>query len=189
VPERQIAVGNAFEIHPGVKNGLLYEIAQAQLTRDLFPDCPVKYMPPTKHMDGNLFRTHANDTLFNFVSLLTGQSIQTLGVPTEGIFTPHIHDRVLGLECARYVQQFCADLGDEISFRDGGIIQSRASEVLRDAHAILERIANEGLFESIGKRTFGNVSRQLRGGKGYEGVVPMAAGYCNPFLDLMRQAA
>ncbi|HYM53923.1 MAG TPA: lysine 5,6-aminomutase subunit alpha, partial [Solirubrobacteraceae bacterium] len=85
VPDAQIALGDAFEIDVPVRNGLLYEWAQAQLTRELFPDCPVKYMPPTRHMDGNLFRTHASDTLFNLVTIATGQGIQTIGVPTEGI--------------------------------------------------------------------------------------------------------
>ena len=68
VPDAQIALGDAFEIDVPVTNGLLYEWAQAQLTRELFPDCPVKYMPPTRHMDGNLFRTHAADALFNLVT-------------------------------------------------------------------------------------------------------------------------
>ena len=103
VPDAQIALGDAFEIDVPVRNGLLYEWAQAQLTRELFPDCPVKYMPPTRHMDGNLFRTHAADALFNLVTIATGQGIQTIGVPTEGIFTPHIHDRVLGLQNVDYV--------------------------------------------------------------------------------------
>jgi beta-lysine 5,6-aminomutase alpha subunit len=84
MPDSQIALGDAFEIDPPTTNGLLYEWAQAQLTRELFPDCPVKYMPPTRHMDGNLFRTHARDTLFNLVTVATGQGIQTIGVPTEG---------------------------------------------------------------------------------------------------------
>jgi beta-lysine 5,6-aminomutase alpha subunit len=97
MPDEQIALGDAFEIDPPTKNGLLYEWAQAQLTRELFPDCPVKYMPPTRHMDGNLFRTHACDTLFNLITIATGQGIQTAGVPTEGVFTPHLHDRVVGL--------------------------------------------------------------------------------------------
>src|SRR5262249_34874035 len=103
VPEEQIAVGNAFEFHPSTTNGLLYEWAQAQLTRELFPHCPVKFMPPTRHMDGNLFRTHACDSLFNLVTVATGQGIQTIGVPTEGIFTPHVHDRVIGLENVNYL--------------------------------------------------------------------------------------
>ena len=87
VPDEQIAIGDAFEIDPAVRTACCCEWAQAQLTRELFPDCPVKYMPPTRHMDGNLFRTHACDTLFNLVTIATGQGIQTIGVPTEGIFT------------------------------------------------------------------------------------------------------
>ncbi len=143
VPDEQIALGDAFEIDPPVVNGLLFEWAQAQLTRELFPECPVKYMPPTRHMDGNLYRTHACDSLFNLVTIATGQGIQTIGVPTEGIFTPHVHDRVIGLENVNYVFDSARDLGEEIEFKRGGIVQTRAQEVLRGAHELLERIAED----------------------------------------------
>jgi beta-lysine 5,6-aminomutase alpha subunit len=171
VPDEQIALGDAFEIDPPVVNGLLYEWAQAQLTRELFPDCPVKYMPPTRHMDGNLFRTHACDSLFNLVTVASGQGIQTIGVPTEGIFTPHVHDRVIGLENVNYVFSAARDLGDEIEFRRGGIVQTRAQEVLRGAHALLAQIAEEGLFAALrvrrraAPRLGGSRSRGHRGGR------------------------
>ncbi len=139
VPDSQIALGDAYEIDTPIPNSLLYEWAQAQLTRELFPDCPVKYMPPTRHMDGNLYRTHATDSLFNLVTIATGQGIQTIGVPTEGIFTPHVHDRVIGMENVNYVFTAARDLGEEIEFKSGGIIQTRAQEVLAGAHALLQR--------------------------------------------------
>jgi beta-lysine 5,6-aminomutase alpha subunit len=189
VPDGQIALGDAFEIDVPVRNGLLYEWAQAQLTRELFPDCPVKYMPPTRHMDGNLFRTHAADTLFNLVTVATGQGIQTIGVPTEGIFTPHIHDRVLGLQNVDYVFNAAADLGDEIEFKRGGIIQTRAHEVLAGAHQLLERIADVGLFKAIEDASFGDVSRKLDEGRGIEGIVETDEGYFNPIVELMRDPA
>jgi len=189
VPDAQIALGDAFEIDVPVRNGLLYEWAQAQLTRELFPDCPVKYMPPTRHMDGNLFRTHAADTLFNLVTIATGQGIQTIGVPTEGIFTPHIHDRVLGLQNVDYVFNAAHDLGEEIEFKRGGIIQTRAQEVLAGARELLERIAEEGLFQAIDEATFGDVSRRLDEGRGLEGIVDTEPGYFNPVVDLMREAS
>ncbi len=185
VPDAQIALGDAFEIDVPVRNGLLYEWAQAQLTRELFPDCPVKYMPPTRHMDGNLFRTHAADALFNLVTVATGQGIQTIGVPTEGIFTPHIHDRVLGLQNVDYVFNAAADLGDEIEFKRGGIIQTRAQEVLAGAHELLERIAQTGLFQAIDEATFGDVSRKLDEGRGIDGIVACEDGYFNPVVELM----
>jgi beta-lysine 5,6-aminomutase alpha subunit len=185
VPDAQIGLGDAFEIDTPVKNGLLYEWAQAQLTRELFPDCPVKYMPPTRHMDGNLFRTHATDALFNLVTIATGQGIQTIGVPTEGIFTPHIHDRVLGLQNVDYVFNAAHDLGDEIEFKRGGIIQSRAHEVLAGARGLLERIAETGLFTAIEQASFGDVSRKVDEGRGIEGIVETQAGYFNPVVELM----
>jgi beta-lysine 5,6-aminomutase alpha subunit len=186
VPDAQIALGDAFEIDVPVTNGLLYEWAQAQLTRELFPDCPVKYMPPTRHMDGNLFRTHAADTLFNLVTIATGQGIQTIGVPTEGIFTPHIHDRVLGMQNVNYVFTAARDLGDEIEFKRGGIIQTRAQEVLAGAHELLERIAQTGLFKAIEDATFGDVSRRLDDGRGIAGIIDTDETYFNPLIDLMH---
>jgi beta-lysine 5,6-aminomutase alpha subunit len=189
VPDAQIALGDAFEIDVPVRNGLLYEWAQAQLTRELFPDCPVKYMPPTRHMDGNLFRTHASDTLFNLVTIATGQGMQTVGVPTEGIFTPHIHDRVLGLQNVDYVFNAAHDLGDEIEFRSGGIIQTRAQQVLAGAHELLERIAQTGLVGAIESATFGDVSRGIEDGRGIEGIVATEEGYFNPLVELMRDPA
>jgi beta-lysine 5,6-aminomutase alpha subunit len=189
VPDAQIGLGDAFEIDVPVTNGLLYEWAQAQLTRELFPECPVKYMPPTRHMDGNLFRTHAADALFNLVTIATGQGIQTIGVPTEGIFTPHIHDRVLGLQNVDYVFNAARDLGDEIEFKRGGIIQTRAREVLAGARELLERIAQTGLFAAIEQATFGDVSRKLDEGRGIDGIVDTDEGYFNPVVALMGDEA
>jgi len=186
VPDRQIGLGNAFEIDPATPGSLLFEIAQAQLMRQLFPDCPVKYMPPTKHMNGNPFRTHAIDTMFNLVSVLTGQSIQTLGVPTEGVFTPHIHDRMLGLESARYVATAAANRGDELSFRPDGIAPRRARDVLARARELLEETAAATLFKAVEKGVFGNVSRRLDEGRGGDGIVVLSADYLNPYLSLME---
>jgi beta-lysine 5,6-aminomutase alpha subunit len=189
VPDEQIALGDAFEIDTPVPNSLLLEWAQAQLTRELFPDCPVKYMPPTRHMDGNLYRTHAADSLFNLVTIATGQGIQTIGVPTEGIFTPHVHDRVIGLENVNYVFDAARDLGDEIEFKRGGIVQTRAQDVLAGAHELLARIAEDGLFDALGEGVFGDVPRRVEEGRGTEGIVETGEGYFNPASELMQGAS
>jgi beta-lysine 5,6-aminomutase alpha subunit len=189
VPDAQIALGDAFEIEPGVVNGLLYEWAQAQLTRELFPECPVKYMPPTRHMDGNLYRTHACDSLFNLVTVATGQGIQTIGVPTEGIFTPHVHDRVIGLEAVNYTFDAARDLGEEIEFKRGGIVQTRAQEVLRGAHGLLLEIAEQGLFAALARGVFGDVCRHVDEGRGMDGIVEVSEEYFNPAVELMRGAS
>ena len=123
------------------------------------------------------------------MTIATGQGIQTIGVPTEGIFTPHIHDRVLGLQNVDYVFNSAHDLGDEIEFRPGGIIQTRAQEVLDGARELLERIAETGLFAAIDRATFGDVSRKIDEGRGIEGIVAMDEGYLNPVTELMGQAS
>ncbi len=184
-----IGLGNTFELHPDTPNGLLYEWAQALLTRELFPNCPVKYMPPTKHMNGNMYRTQACDTLFNLITIATQQSIQTVGVPSEGIFTPHIHDRVIGLDNTNYVFNAARDLGDEITFKPDGIIQTHAKHVLLQAYDMLVEIEQTGLFIAIENKAFGGISRQVSEGKGLNGVLTVDDSYFNPFDNLMRETA
>ena len=52
----------------------MLELAHAQLVRELFPDAPLKYMPPTKHMTGNVFAGYLLDAFFNLAGVMTGQS-------------------------------------------------------------------------------------------------------------------
>ena len=82
LPEEQMGLGHAFEMDPMLENGFLYELAQAQMTREIFPKAPLKYMPPTKFMTGNIFRGHIQDALFNMIGIWTSQGIQLLGMPT-----------------------------------------------------------------------------------------------------------
>ncbi|HUY50224.1 MAG TPA: lysine 5,6-aminomutase subunit alpha [Streptosporangiaceae bacterium] len=185
IADERVALGNAFEIAPEETNGLLLEWAQALLSRELFPQCPVKYMPPTRFMDGNQMRTQACDTLFNLVTTATGQAIQTIGVPTEAIFTPHIHDRVFGLENARYVANFARDIGKEIEFKHDGLIQTRARDVLARALDLLHEIAKIGIFDAIAAGMFGEVRRDAAGGRGAKGIVPTEPAYYNPCIEFM----
>jgi len=53
--EELMGLGHAFEIDPELENGFLYELSQAQMAREIFPKAPLKYMPPTKYMTGNIF--------------------------------------------------------------------------------------------------------------------------------------
>lgn len=186
----QIGIANAFEISPETENSLLFEWSQAQLTRELFPESPVNYMPPTRYMNGNLFRTHACDTLFNLVSVATNQGLQTIGVPTEGIFTPHIQDRVLALECVKYVKLAAKNLFDEIEFVKDGLIQTHANKVLEAAAGLLKRIASgkDGLFGAIESGVFGDVKRSRAAGRGLEGVFVRNEVYINPFEAIFAKS-
>ncbi len=187
LPEEQMGLGHAFEMDPDLPNAFLYELAQAQMAREIFPNAPLKYMPPTKFMTGNIFRGHVQDALFNMVTILTGQKIHLLGMMTEAIHTPFMSDRALAIENAQYIFRTMQDFGSEIEFKEGGIIRSRAAEVLQKAADLLGEIEQMGLFATLEKGVFADIKRPIDGGKGLEGVVRKADGYFNPFIEEMRK--
>ncbi len=186
LPEEQMGLGHAFEMDPMLTNGFLYELAQAQMTREIFPKATLKYMPPTKFMTGNIFRGHIQDALFNIIGIWTHQGIQLLGMPTEAIHTPFMSDRYLSIENARYIFNNLKDIGEEVEFKEGGIIRQRAALVLDNAVALLEDLVKEGLFNALEKGKFGDVKRPKNGGKGLDGVAVKGENYSNPFIDLMK---
>ncbi|MBQ6357543.1 MAG: lysine 5,6-aminomutase subunit alpha, partial [Clostridia bacterium] len=179
LPEEQQGLGHAFEIDPARENGFLYELAQAQMAREIFPKAPLKYMPPTKFMTGNIFRGHVQDALFNMVTILTGQKIHLLGMMTEAIHTPFMSDRALSIENARYVFNTLKNPGEEMTFKPDGIMAHRADEVLTQAADLLEKIERDGLFATLEHGTFADIKRMRDGGKGLGGVVLRAEGYYN----------
>ncbi|MBT9155392.1 MAG: L-beta-lysine 5,6-aminomutase alpha subunit [Firmicutes bacterium] len=182
LPDEQIGLGHAFEIDPDKEGSMLLELAQAQMARQIFPRAPLKYMPPTKHMTGNIFRGHSMNALFNLTSVLTGQGIHLLGMLTEAIHTPFLQDRYLALENAKYVMGAARALADEITFVPGGKAEQRADEVLTKALALLERVEQIGLMEAIEQGIFADVKRSRFGGKGLDGVAKQAHDYYNPFV-------
>ncbi|MDD3226019.1 MAG: lysine 5,6-aminomutase subunit alpha, partial [Tissierellia bacterium] len=117
LPEEQMGLGHAFEMNPMLENGFLYELAQAQMAREIFPEAPLKYMPPTKFMTGNIFRGHLQDAMFNLLSIWTHQGIQLLGMPTEAIHTPHLQDRMLSIENAQYIFNNAREIGNEVEYK------------------------------------------------------------------------
>lgn len=185
IPERQMGLGHAFEMDPKTEDGFLYELAQAMMAREIFPNARLKYMPPTKFMTGNIFMGHIQNALFNLVSIWTGQSLQLLGMLTEAIHTPHMQDRYLSIENAQYIFNNAKHIGEEVEFRKDGIVQRRAQDVLRKADALLAEIEKEGLFPTIEKGKFGGVKRPRNGGHGLEGVCAKGENYFNPFIPLM----
>jgi beta-lysine 5,6-aminomutase alpha subunit len=185
LPPEQMGLGHAFEMDPELENGFLLELAQAQMTREIFPKAPLKYMPPTRFMTGNIFKGHIQDALFNMIGVWTRQGIQLLGMPTEAIHTPFMSDRYLSIENARYIFNNMRDLGGEVEFRSGGIIQRRAQTVLAEATALLERIERDGLFAALENGIFADIKRSRDGGRGLAGIAPKGEHYFNPFIEIM----
>jgi len=186
LPAKLMGLGHAFEMDPEIKNGFLLELAQAQMAREIFPEAPLKYMPPTKFMTGDIFKGVVQNALFNFVSQATGQGIHLLGMLTEAIHTPYMQDRSLALENAKYVMNNMADLAGEIEFKQGGIIMNRAHQVLDEAVAFLQKIEQLGLMDAMEKGEFAEIKRPRDMGKGLDGLVKKGPEYFNPFEGYLK---
>jgi beta-lysine 5,6-aminomutase alpha subunit len=185
----QLGLGHAFEIDPDLPDQWLLELAHAQLVRELFPDAPLKYMPPTKHMTGNVFMGHLLDGMFHLTGVLTEQEILLVGIMTEGIHTPFLSDRDMAIENARYMVRAARNVAAEWWPPHEGRIAARATEVLAETLTFLRRIEERGLFESISAAEFADTSRPPDGGHGLDGVAPIEDGYVNPFLELWGHGA
>jgi len=188
LPDRQIALGHSFEIDPLREDTISRELAQALLVRTLFPAAPIKYMPPTKHKQGDIFFSHAYDAMADVVAQVTGQSIQLLGMMTEAMHNPFLMDRYVALKTADYAYRAWRSMGGELQFTPGGLVERRAAKTLHEALDLLEEVARDGLLAAIGRARFGDVARREDGGKGLAGVVERGPDYVNPFLEILEAA-
>jgi beta-lysine 5,6-aminomutase alpha subunit len=192
----QLGLGHAFEIDPSLPESFRLELAHALLARELFPKAPLKWMPPTKHMTGDVFRGHLLDGFFNLVGTMTGQGILLVGMMTEAVVTPWLSDRDLALQNVRYVLNAAGGLREDFHPPAGGFIQQRAHQVLGEAVDLLETIVSDRgsrgtaypqpLLSAIADGTFGAMKRPPTKGKGLDGVVLKADDYDNPAIDLLE---
>jgi beta-lysine 5,6-aminomutase alpha subunit len=182
----QIGLGHAFQIDPATPNQVVYQVADAQLIRQLFPGYPLKYMPPTKYMPGDIFQGHIIDAMFNLTGIFTDQEIHVQGMLTEAIHTPLLQDRYLSIKNTQYVFEACRGLAGEVQFREGGVIERRANDVLAKAVDQLEHVRETGLFKALEDGEFADVRRDPAGGRGFEGVFKRASSYFNPFVAALR---
>lgn len=186
LPDEQMGLGHAFEIDKSIEDSLLLEWAQAQLCRQVFPRHPIKWMPATKHKTGDIFWSHRVDGLFDLVGVATGQTIELLGMMTEAIHNPFLHDRFIALKGAQYVFTAARHLGEEIRWNPEGRVVRRAREVLDKAHELLGSVKDEGMWSAIARGVFADVKRPDTGGRGFQGVVERTPGYLNPILEVLE---
>lgn len=187
LPPELMGLGHAFEMDPAMEDGFLYELAQAQMVRQIFPRAPVKYMPPTKHMTGDIMFGNVMDAMFNVSAIMTEQSIQLLGIPTEAMHNPHLQDRYWSVKNANYIFRSARHMADEIMFSPNGKIARRAQTVLDNAYRYLHRIEGTGLMKAIAQGMIADIARDENGGKGLDGVFQKDRDYFNPVLDLLKE--
>ncbi|WP_166389854.1 lysine 5,6-aminomutase subunit alpha [Nocardioides ochotonae] len=186
----QLGLGHAFEIDPDLPDSFRLELAHAMLARELFPDAPLKWMPPTRHMTGDVFRGYLLDGFFNLAGALTGQGILLVGMMTEAVVTPWLSDRDLALRNVRYVLEAAGGLHEDFHPAPDGLIANRARQVLGESVDLLTRITEHehGLLDAIADGTFGLMRRPADGGRGLDGVAEKADGYHNPATDLLEES-
>ncbi|PPK62792.1 lysine 5,6-aminomutase subunit alpha [Actinokineospora auranticolor] len=189
LPDHLLGLGHAFEINPKLPDSFRLELAHALLARELFPDAPLKWMPPTKHMTGDVFNGYLLDGFFNLAGVLTGQSILLVGMMTEAVATPFLSDRDLALANVRYVLDAAGGLAEDFRPAPDGLIVKRAHQVLGEAVDLLERVKADGLLNAIAEGTFGLMKRPADQGKGADGVIAKADDYTNPAVDLLEEGA
>jgi len=186
----QLGLGHAFEIDPEVPDSFRLELAHAMLARELFPKAPLKWMPPTRHMTGDVFRGYLLDGFFNLVGALTDQGILLVGMMTEAVVTPWLSDRDLALQNVRYVMNAAGNLHEDFRPAPGGLIHLRAEQVLNESIDLLEQIDDHerGLLDAIADGTFGLMKRPADAGRGLDGVARKATGYYNPATEILEEA-
>jgi beta-lysine 5,6-aminomutase alpha subunit len=189
MPDHLMGLGHAFEIDKSIEDSFLFEIAQAQLVRQIFSRHPIKWMPATKHKTGDIFWSHRVDGLFDLVGVATEQTIELLGMMTESVHTPLLQDRFVALRGADYVFTAARHLSDEIVWNPNGRVVARARQVLAEAHQLLEEVAAEGMFSAIARGAFADVKRPELGGRGLVGVIEKRPNYVNPILDALEGRA
>jgi beta-lysine 5,6-aminomutase alpha subunit len=190
----QLGIGHAFEIDPSLPDSFRLELAHALLARQLFPDAPLKWMPPTRHMTGDVFRGYLLDAFFNLAGAMTGQGILLVGMMTEAVVTPWLSDRDLALQNVRYVMNAAGGLHEDFHPAPDGFIARRANQVLAEAVELLGRIATDSdaegdppLLAAIADGTFGLMRRPADGGRGLDGVARKADGFYNPATELLEE--
>ncbi len=186
----QLGLGHAFEIDPDLPDSFRMELAHALLARELFPKAPLKWMPPTRHMTGDVFRGYLLDAFFNLAGTMTGQSILLVGMMTEAVVTPWLSDRDLALQSVRYVMNAAGNLHEDFQPTPDGFIAKRGRQVLAEGIELLERIlahdSRTGLLDAIADGTFGLMKRPADAGRGLDGVARKAPDYFNPAIDLLE---
>ncbi len=183
-----LGLGHAFEINPDMENSFLLELSSALLVREIFPESPLKYMPPTKHMSGDIFKGYMMNALFNLAGIWSNQGIQLLGMLTEAMHTPYLHDRYLALRNADYIMNAARNIGEQMDFRPDSLVVRRAHQVLDQTETFLKSVEETGLLEAIASGWFADIRRPRDRGKGLSGVLEKSDRYMNPFKDILASS-
>ena len=182
VPDEQIALGDAFEIDVPVTNGLLLRVGAGAADARAVPRLPGQvHAADAAHGRQPVPHARVPTRCSTSSRSRPARASRRSACRPRAIFTPHIHDRVLGLENVDYVFNAARDLGEEIEFkprrdhpdaRAGGARAARTSCWSGSPRSACSRRSSEA--------TFGDVSRRIDEGRGIEGIVDDRGGLLQP---------
>ena len=182
----QMGLGHAFEIDPAIaRPGRLPDGRRAARARALPGSLTQVHAAHQVHAGRRLPGPHHRRDV-QLHRHLTGQDVMLLGMLTEALHTPLLQDRYVSIKNAKYIFEGCRHLGDEVTFKPGGMIERRAGEVLSEAVEQIEHVREIGLFAALEKGEFADVEREPDGGRGVEGVFRVSDDYFNPFFAALR---
>ena len=75
------------------------------------------------------------------------------------------------------------DLGNEIVFKDGGIMQNRAADVLKKATDLLAQIEQLGIFETLGGASLPTSSAPATAARAWTALSTRLLGTSTPSLS------
>lgn len=173
LPPELTGFSHAFMLDPAAPDSFLYELADAQIMREIFPRSPIRYVLPAKLITGNATQNGSIIALFNMIAAITEQSVCFVDAPS------------LAAE-ADCLPKATQHISDEIVFTSNGRIDRRAHTVLDNTHRYLKKIEALGLMKAIEEGLFANTKRSDTDGTGLEGVFQKDRNYFNPVLDILR---
>lgn len=184
IKEDAIGLQHAAEYDPQEEDHLLYQIAMAQLLRDIFPRQPLKLTAPTRFKNQDSAYGDALNHSFYLIGLLTRQPHLELGF-ASGAQPAGFHEFFQTFKNFYFFQKGLSSVYDEINYTDNGKITRSARTILETCFELMKKIMEVGFFESFEQGIFLGKKRFKDDGIGFDGVFQKDRRYYNPFLDLL----
>ena len=190
----QLGLGHAFEIDPDVPDSFRLELAHAMLARELFPDAPLKWMPPTRHMTGDIFKGFLLDGFFNLVGRADRPGHPARRHDDRGRRhaldlrpRPRPAERPLRHERRRQPARGLPPRARRLHRqpRPRGPRRERSSCCSR-SRTTSDTAGDPPLLAAIADGTFGLMKRPADKGRGLEGVARKARDYYNPASEILE---
>lgn len=186
VREEQMGLTHAFEMNPQTEDFFVYELAMAQLLRDVFTRHPLIYMPPTFYKNGQAAVGQMLNAFHQIVGMGANQSVQILGSTVADIRQRSKASLQNTLSQSQFLASAVRSLSDELHYNTNGKLVRRSRTILDNALKSLEKIHDSGLMESLERGLFGYPARHRDAGRGYEGIFQKSRKYFNPFFERLN---